>query len=287
MSVTRYDIRAAIQALELSRQPVCVHSSLRSFGHVDGGAQTVVDAFLDEGCTLMAPSFSWTYATHAPKHLRPRRNGTNDVYLDTLKPTDRIYTPDTPEIDKDMGAIAATVVASPGRERGNHPIGSFSAVGPCARDLTAVQAPDRIYGPLARLAELGGYVLLMGVELASMTLLHFAEQRTGRVLFRRWANDRQGEPMMVESGGCSDGFYRFEPVFASLRRRQVVGRSTWQCFPAGETLRAAVDAIHGDPMITHCGNPGCGRCNDAVAGGPILKGSGSRGSGDQGVKKSI
>lgn len=144
MSVTHYDIRTAVQTLELSRQPVCIHASLRSFGHVAGGVQTVVDAFLDEGCTLMAPSFSWTYATHAPKHLRPHRNGTDEAYLDTLKPTDQIYKPDTSEIDKDMGAIAAAVVASPSRARGNHPIGSFSAVGPCARDLVAAQAPERV-----------------------------------------------------------------------------------------------------------------------------------------------
>ena len=35
-----------------------VHSSLASFGRVEGGAAAVVQAFLDEGCTIVVPAFS-------------------------------------------------------------------------------------------------------------------------------------------------------------------------------------------------------------------------------------
>ena len=76
MSVTLADIRAAVRRLGLTGQPVCAHSSLRSFGHVEGGARTVVDAFLAEGCTLMVPTHSYAFSVRPLPHQRPERNGT-------------------------------------------------------------------------------------------------------------------------------------------------------------------------------------------------------------------
>lgn len=270
MPVTSSDIQAAIRNLHLSGNPVCVHASLKSFGPVDGGAEAVAAAFISEDCTLLVPSFSWAYATYAPKHLRPERNGTDAAYLDTLMPTERIYTPDASEIDTDMGAIAAAVMAHPNRWRGDHPLCSFTAVGPLAKSLTCTQTAENVYAPLGRLTDMNGYILLIGVDLTSMTFLHYTEQEAGRTLFRRWANNRQGEPMMVTAGGCSGGFGQFKSVLQGIRQPHQTGRSLWQCYPAKETLQKAVDAIRKNPMITHCDNPSCGRCNDAVAGGPIL-----------------
>lgn len=42
MNVTMKDIRQAIRMLDLADQPLCVHSSLRSFGRVEAGAQTIL-----------------------------------------------------------------------------------------------------------------------------------------------------------------------------------------------------------------------------------------------------
>ncbi len=49
MAVTRADVRAGIRRLGLAGLPLCVHSSLRSFGWVDGGPGTVISGLLDEG----------------------------------------------------------------------------------------------------------------------------------------------------------------------------------------------------------------------------------------------
>ena len=110
----------------------------------------------------------------------------------------------------------------------------------------------------------------MGVGLERMTLLHLAEKEAGRELFRRWANDAQGRPDAVEVGGCSEGFGRLEPSLRPSMRVAAVGRSTWRMLPAAEALSRAAAAIRADPQITHCGVESCERCNDAVAGGPIL-----------------
>ena len=154
--------------------------------------------------------------------------------------------------------------------RGDHPLCSFSAVGPLAQRLVDAQRPQDLYAPFRELIETGGHVVLMGVSLRRMTLLHFAEKRAGRVLFRRWANGPDLQPMAVEAGGCSGGFDKFEGVLAPLARGTMVRQSRWRIFAAAEALEAAVAAIQRDPQITHCSEPNCGRCNDLIAGGPIL-----------------
>jgi hypothetical protein len=232
----------------------------------------MVQPFLDASCTLLVPSFSWSFAVPSPPHQRPRRNGWDYVaYPGSTTGLGRIYTPDTTEIDKEMGVIAATVVLWPRHIRGNHPLCSFSAIGPLAGELVSGQTPEDMYAPLVALAQLDGIVLLMGVGLESMTLLHLAEKAAGRMMFRRWANDRAGRPRMVEVGSCSNGFGQFEPYLHPLMRMLLVGQSEWKCVPAQETLHRATEVIETHPAVTHCQNPACDPCNDAIAGGPILR----------------
>ncbi|HEY3108147.1 MAG TPA: AAC(3) family N-acetyltransferase [Chloroflexota bacterium] len=267
------EVRAAVRRLGLAGQPLCVHASLRSFGWVEGGAAAVVEALLDEGCTLIVPTFCWdAYAVDPLPHQQPARNGASYVAAPRRRPgSDRVYTPAVQELDRaEMGAIAAAVLAMPGRARGNHPLCSFGAVGPASGALVAGQAPLRVFAPLAAVAAAGGAVVLMGVGLSKMTLLHLAEQRAGRLMFRRWANGPDGRPMEVEVGGCSEGFPRLEPALGWLEWRERVGGSVWRVYPAAETLDAAAVAIRAEPSITHCRRPGC-RCDDAVAGGPLLE----------------
>lgn len=271
MSVTRRAIRSVLQETGLAGQPVCLHSSLRSFGSVAGGAASVIGAFLDEHCTVLVPTFSWNYAVSPPASQRPGRNGWE--YEPSPGPTDgagRIYTPAVLELDGDMGAVPAAVVASPDHRRGDHPLNSFSAIGPLAQALVGGQAPLDVYAPLRALAQWNGFVLLMGVGLDKMTLLHLAEKEAGRTLFRRWANDGHGRPQAVEVGGCSDGFGNFAPVLQPIMTSRRVGPSVWSVFLAPEALRRAAAAIQSRPAVTHCGAPACGRCHDAVAGGPVL-----------------
>jgi aminoglycoside N3'-acetyltransferase len=274
MHITYIDIQRAIHTLGLSDQSICVHSSLRSFGTVEGGVDTILDGLLMEDCTVLVPTFSnssFAIAPPADPQLRPARNGLDAQRVWQHDISGRqIYTPATREIGKGMGALPAAVIARPQRIRGNHPLNSFAAIGPLAEKLIAGQQPLQVYKPLEALTELSGSIILMGVGLERMTFLHFAEQEAGRTLFRRWANDPDGKPMMVAVGSCSEGFGNFAPILAPLKREIQVGQSLWQVFPARETLEAAVEAIRANPLITHCADPACSRCNDAVQGGPLL-----------------
>lgn len=274
MAVTVQDIRHALRALGLSGRPVCLHSSLRSFGHVDGGAAAVVRAFLEEGCTLLVPTFSSAFALAPPPHLRFERNGWDYGGGGPGPASDRIYTPGVSDVDRDMGAIPAAVLARPDRVRGRHPLDSFAAAGPRAAELLAGQDFLDVYAPLAALARAGGFVVLAGVGLERMTLLHQAEKEAGRNLFRRWAKGADGVTTVVEVGGCSEGFGKLEPCLRPVTRTAVVGQSAWKVFAAGEVLGRAAEAIRADPRATHCGAAECERCDDAAAGGPLISSGG-------------
>jgi aminoglycoside 3-N-acetyltransferase len=261
----------AARELSLSGRPVVIHSSLRSFGRVEGGPSTVIEGLLSEGCTVMTPTFSWAFSVVPPAHLRPPRNAAD---YDSLGPLDSeskgIYRPDSDEYDREsMGAIPGSVLSMQGRCRGNHPLISFTAVGPDADDLIRPQLPLDVWAPLAALTDRRGSIVLMGVNLTTMTFLHFAEKVAGRTPFRRWANGADGMPMMVEAGSCSNGFQNLAGPLASITTEAMVGESRWLVGPAKETLARVVAAIRADPGITRCSKR-CGRCKAAMLGGPIL-----------------
>ncbi len=275
MTVVMNDIRRAVRTLGLSGRPVCVHSSLRSFGRVEHGATTILQGLLAEGCTVLVPSFSiaaFAIEPPASAEMRPARNGldyegSTTFYLAGGRDT---YRPDTREIDLSMGAIPAAVVNWPERIRGDHPLNSFAAIGPLARLLLQDQNFTDVYAPLRALTERNGAIVLMGVGLERLTFLHYAEQAAGRIPFRRWANGPDGKTLLVAVGSCSEGFDHFAPLLAPFNQQFLVGESIWQVFPARETLEAAVQAMQRNPSITHCDDDECERCADAIQGGPLL-----------------
>lgn len=273
MTVRADDVRRGMAKLGLDGHVVCVHSSLRSFGFVSGGAEAVLDGMLGGRTTILVPTFSRAvHGAPAPAHLRPDRNGYDydRPPPTTAKPT--VYHPDSRVVDATMGAIPAALAARADRARGNHPLCSFTAAGPQARPVVDGQRPDAVYAPFDELVAREGRVLLVGVGLDRMTLLHHAEAAAGRRLFRRWAWREDGSVGTCEMGGCSAGFENLRPVLRRLVREIRVGRSRWQAFDAGAVLEAASAAIRTEPEITRCPVPDCIRCRDAIAGGPIPPG---------------
>ena len=100
-----------------------------------------------------------------------------------------VYTPDATEVDPDMGAIPAAVIGMPVRVRSLHPIRSFAAIGPRARDLIprrrrsrAVRSPHEAGRPRRLGAADGGRL--------GQTAIHRTEQIAGRRMLRGWARGR-------------------------------------------------------------------------------------------------
>jgi len=128
-------------------------------GYVEGGADTVIDALLEvvgkEG-TIVMPTYS---------------TGEAGEFYDAYDPQSTpVWTGRIPEVFRQReGAV-----------RSLHPVHSITAIGPKAVELT--QGHERLIAPCGkdnpyyRLAEFGGYILLLGVRQSSNSIFHVAEE---------------------------------------------------------------------------------------------------------------
>jgi aminoglycoside 3-N-acetyltransferase len=273
MTILAHDLTAAIDELAPADCPLMVHVSLRSLGTpIVGGADTLLDALLTRGRTVLVPAFTEPqFGLPAPAALRPARNGIDYGKFPAEPPLAQgaAYTPDCGLINAGLGVFPATLIKRGGAVRGNHPLNSFAAVGPLAEKLIAAQNPADVYGPIRELAARDSRILLIGVGLNRMTAIHLAEQQSGRRLFRRWAKAADSTISMFEVGSCSEGFPLLEPVLRQYARPAVVGDSWWWAFPSRQVLDAASTAMREDQDITQCGDSDCLLCRDSIAGGPI------------------
>lgn len=157
---------------------VLVHSSLASLGWVVGDSESVVlaleEAVGSEG-TLMMPGFSYD----APEPSGWKNPPVPQAWWETIR---REWPPFDPTWARSqhVGVIAETFRTQPGTLRSPHPALSFTARGPHAPQLVERHGLENAAGessPLARLYELDGRVLLLGVDHGSNTSLHLAETR--------------------------------------------------------------------------------------------------------------
>ncbi|MFW5866534.1 MAG: AAC(3) family N-acetyltransferase [Armatimonadota bacterium] len=163
--VTHADIVAGLGDLGLrSGDMVQVHSALSSFGYVEGGADAVVDAFLEllgpDG-TLMVPTFN---------------HGAREAFDDA----DEVFDPRTTRSVN--GAITEAVRLRPEAHRSLHPTHPYAAIGPRAEWLTGEHLDLMTFdwrSPLGKLVSSGGKICMFGVGMNACTAAHVAETRAG------------------------------------------------------------------------------------------------------------
>ncbi|SDB64320.1 aminoglycoside N(3)-acetyltransferase [Butyrivibrio sp. INlla16] len=178
-TVIMSDIVEALRKVGLqSGDTVMVHASLSQIGYVCGGAQAVIEALIevvgDEG-TIMMPTQSW-------KNLDPETGvhwDADEADWDKIRENwpayDKAITP-----TNTMGAVAEMFRSWPGAIRSDHPARSVAAWGKHAKYLTENHDLSNIFGegsPIGKLYELGGKVLLIGVDYDKNTSIHLADVR--------------------------------------------------------------------------------------------------------------
>lgn len=157
---------------------VIVHSSLSSLGWVCGGPVAVVQALMDvvtpDG-TIVMP----TQTTHYSDPANWQQPPVPEAWWDEIRRTMPAYEPEiTPTVG--MGAVAETFRSFPDVMRSAHPAVSLAAWGKYKEDIIHGHALDYGLGeqsPLARIYDLDGLVLLLGVGYDSNTSFHLAEYR--------------------------------------------------------------------------------------------------------------
>ncbi|MDM9381382.1 AAC(3) family N-acetyltransferase [Chlorogloeopsis sp. ULAP01] len=179
---TRASLLRDLRQLGLAEgMTVMVHSSLSSLGWVCGGAVTVTEALMDVVTTtgtLVMPTHSASYSDPANWQAPPVPAEWWPIIRETMPAFDPQVTP-----TRGMSEIVEVFRTWPDVLRSSHPAVSFAAWGQHAKAMIADHSLNDSLGegsPLARLYDLNGWVLLLGVGYDSSTCFHLAEYRINR-----------------------------------------------------------------------------------------------------------
>lgn len=236
----------------LKRLGVCagdillVHSSLSRFGHVEGGAETVIDALLEAvrpGGTVMVPTLT----------------GNSQLSASNPPVFDPVSTPCW------TGRIPETFRARKNAFRSLHPTHSVASIGPRAEDLArdheVCLTPCGIESPYGRLVRFGGKVVLLGVNHSSSTLFHHIEEiaelpyhmqkdlTTATVILPN--GDRKGVTVGLHLYGPRRDFNRMEKAFRAhgVQRSGKIGSATVRVVSARGMVACALEALALDPDV--------------------------------------
>ncbi|MHC5184240.1 MAG: AAC(3) family N-acetyltransferase [Planctomycetota bacterium] len=161
-----------------SGMTLLVHSSLSSMGWVCGGAVAVIHALetvLGETGTLIMPTHSGELSNPEEWENPPVDESWWPIIRNAMPPFDAKLTP-----TRGMGLIPECFRGQIGVLRSQHPQLSFAAWGKYADMITKDHSLGYGLGeesPLAKIYELGGSILLMGVGYDANTSMHLAEYR--------------------------------------------------------------------------------------------------------------
>lgn len=200
-----------------------VHASLSALGWVCGGAPAVIlalEELLGEGGTLVMP-------THSGDLTDPRdwRNPpVPEAWWELIRQNIPPFRPDLTPTRK-TGAISETFRKQHGVLRSNHPHFSFAAWGVHAVMITEKHSLDHGLGetsPLARIYELDGHVLLLGVGHENNTSLHLAEYRAS---FPGKRTVKSGAPVIVNGNRA---WAPIEEINLNADDFEIIGKSYTQ-----------------------------------------------------------
>jgi aminoglycoside 3-N-acetyltransferase len=232
-----------------------VHSSLRSLGYVEGGAEAVIRALteaLAPGGTVMMPTFTFSLA------------------IWRMPPFERDLSPSR------VGKVTEVFRTMPGTLRSEHPTHSVAASGPLAEELITGHLDSTPLGresPFDKLRLHRGKILMLGTRQDTNSSLHLCEVladvpyihiaftpgRDYELAQLREKSGRIREIEIREIPGCSRGFLRAEEYLRErgvLRDVQVCGAES-QLLDLQALADAMIEKLRQEPTFLLCDNPQC------------------------------
>jgi aminoglycoside 3-N-acetyltransferase len=255
--LTKEDLVRDLRALGVRRGDLInAKVSLKSIGHVAGGAATVLDALLEAvgpSGTIVTDSFLAVYPLPLSRENRQ-------------KLADRT----TPSY---AGALANALVSHPRASRSSHPVQKFAAVGARAEELMSAHTPGSYaYDVLRVMAEEGGRNLKIGSEQKTVGVgtTHVAIG----LLRLRQKRDRRGRAYVAEdgtvrvferdwAGACARGFINLLPYYGpvgGIVSEGRVGLAQAKITDMKKTLDVELELLRKDPSLFMCNDPACVEC---------------------------
>ncbi len=246
------EIESQLAALGVRRGHVLlVHTSFRAVRPVEGGPLGLIEA------------------------LRNAIGPEGTLVMPTMTDGESVFDPRSTPTEA-MGITAELFWRQRGVVRSTHPGGSFAAAGPHAHRICAPQPLTPPHGPDSppgRVHELGGHVLLLGVEHSESTVLHVAESIAS-------VPYSVEHPCVVEVDGvaqrmtiaetdhCCAGFRRMDGWLRErgLQHEGKVGHADAKLAAARDVLAVALEHLRRDALVFLCPpDAGCDECDVARA----------------------
>ena len=227
---------------------VLMHSAMSSIGHVEGGADAVIDAVLE----AVGPDGTFAVSTMAFDN-----------------PFDVENSPST------VGIISETHRKRPNSIRSLRPVHSINAIGAKAEELTAdhdkCDTNCGIGSPYLKLRDMGGKIILLGVDMNRNTTLHAIEdtmdsaylvERT--VPAPKYMEDYEHKTMVMKK--FCPGHRNFLGFTADLRKADAlievcIGNAVAKIIDVRKMFQLGEEFLSRDPLYFLCENENCEHCS--------------------------
>jgi aminoglycoside 3-N-acetyltransferase len=217
-----------------------IHSSFRGLSQRGWRAEEVLEWLLDRlaAGTLLLPAMSWRLVTPD-----------NPIFDEAA----------TPSITGILGEVFRRRYAT---HRSLHPTHSVAGRGANADAILGAhhvdETPCSDLSPVGRLAAMRGYVMLLGVEMDSCTLVHHGEEKIAPERYLRpevetyVCRRRDGTEIAMRTRRhrrLPRNFWQFEDMLAErgLVRRSMVNGVPCRSFPAKEMDQLVIDVLSRTP----------------------------------------
>ena len=251
------EFKSYFATLNLSDKPVIAHASLKPFGYIEGGADTVLRAMLDSFKSLVMPTF--TYRSMITPEVGPPNNG---IIYGTEKDINKMAISFTYDLRADpmMGILPEAFRNHNAVKRTDHPILSFAGFN--AEAALATQTLFDQLAPIGALSDQDGWVVLINVDHTSNTSIHYAEKLAGRKQFVRWGLSGERIVECPNFPGDSTGFNAIAEAIQYDVFRMNLGNAVIQAVPIKVIINAVQDLLRKNPLALLCQRDDCLTCNE-------------------------
>ena len=248
--VTKQQIKRSLGLMGIvPGDTLLLHSALTAIGPVEGGADTVIDAFLEvigeEGTLVMSTLTGW------------------------FAPFDAATSPSA------VGYLSEVFRTRPGVLRSLHPVHSVCAYGKNAAFITQGHENCKTGcgegTPYLKIRDLGGKALLLGVYMDRNTVMHSLEEaidakylRTLDIVAPTYLENYRERTFTLEN--FPPGHRDFMMISPCLRRTGAmtegkIGNAVTKCIDMQKMFEIVMPMLREDPLLFICHNDHCNSCH--------------------------